>query len=292
MEIPKLLTREPDTQKNDYGRIFVVAGSKGMVGAALMAAEAALRSGAGYVKIGMPWQLAELAASNPYTICAVSAGFPATEEASLAIVGKTKILAAAEGFDITAIGPGLSTHPQTQELVCQLLPELKTALVIDADALNAIARHPEVLGKLSKERGLPILTPHGGEFARLAGLNERPTPQERETLCKKFAKQHGLVCILKGNMSVISDGERIHLNTTGNPGMATAGTGDVLTGVISALRGQGYDSFDAAVLGCYLHGMAGDMAAEELGQWGMTAHDILLRLPRAFRKHWQDGLKG
>lgn len=292
MEIPKLHRREPDTHKSDYGRIFVVAGSKGMVGAALMAAEAALRSGGGFVKLGMPWQLAELAASNPYTICAVAVGLPATEEATLAIVGKSKILAAAEGFDVTAIGPGLSTHPQTIQLVAQLLPELKTALVIDADALNALAKLPEVFGKISGEKGLPIITPHGGEFARLAGLTERPKPQERENLCRNFARQNRVVCVLKGHMTVISDGERIHINQTGNPGMATAGTGDVLTGVISALRGQGYDSMEAAVLGCHLHGMAGDMAEEELGQWGMTAHDILLRLPRAFRKHWQDGTKG
>lgn len=290
MDIPKLHPRDNDTHKNDYGRIFVLAGSKGMVGAALLCAEASLRSGGGFVKLGMPWQLAELANSNPYTICAVSVGLPATEEASLAIVGKAKILAAAEGYDVTAIGPGLSTHPQTVELVCQVLPELRSAVVLDADALNAVARHPEVLGKMNREKGLPILTPHPGEFVRLAGLTSYPAPAERGAACREFAKTHKVVCVLKGSGTMISDGENVHINRTGNPGMATAGTGDVLTGVISALRGQGYDSFDAAILGVYLHGMAGDMAAEELGQWGMTAHDILMRLPRAFKRHWQEGL--
>ncbi len=290
-DIPKLRKREVDTHKNDYGRIFVLAGSLGMVGAALLTCEAALRAGAGYVKLGMPWQLAALANSNPYTICVVSEGFPATEAQTLGIIGKSKILTALEGFEVAAIGPGLSTNSQTQELVCQILPELKSALVLDADGLNAVARHRDVVAKIPREHGLPVFTPHPGEFQRLTGAAEKISQRERESACKSYAREHQVVCVLKGHRTVVSDGARCYINQTGNPGMATAGTGDVLTGVISALRGQGYDSYEAAVLGVYLHGLAGDMAADDMGEWGLTAHDILNRLPRVFRRHWQEGLK-
>jgi ADP-dependent NAD(P)H-hydrate dehydratase len=292
MDIPKLRARERDTHKNDYGRVFILAGSAGMVGSAFLASEAALRSGAGYVQLGMPWRLTALAASNPYTVCVLTKALKETEEGTLALMAKPQILEAAADYDVAAIGPGLSLNAQTQELVNQLLIDMNHAIVLDADGLNAVAKHPATIDRIRRDKGLPIFTPHPGEFARLRGIDKTPIePAARVSECRGYAAERRLVCVLKGHNTVVSDGKQVYTNTTGNPGMATAGTGDVLTGVIAALRGQGFDSYDAACLGVYLHGLAGDIAAAELGEWGMTAHDIVRSLPLAFRRHYEAGLK-
>lgn len=287
--IPILSLREPDTHKSDYGKVFVLAGSQGMVGAAFLTTEAALRSGAGYVRLGLPWRLSALASSHPNLICALTSALPDTEDGALSLTAKPKILDAAKGYDVFAAGPGLSQNPQTQQMLYQLLPELDHALVLDADCLNAIAKKPDVIPTLHRDRGLPIFTPHPGEFARLTG-EERPPFEQllREQAARDFAAKHHVVMVLKGHHTVVSDGKRVYVNKTGNAGMATAGTGDVLTGCIAALRGQGFDSFDAAVLGVYLHGLAGDMARDEMGEWGMTANDVFRWLPYAFKKHFED----
>lgn len=288
MEIPQLYPREPDSHKNDYGRVFVLAGSNGMVGAAVLCSLAALRAGCGYVKLGLPWRLAALAGSNANMMCIVTAALPETEDGSLSLLGKPKVLDACKDFDVLAIGPGLSMNAQTQQMLIQLLPELTQALVLDADALNAVAKQPAVIADLPREKGLPVFTPHPGEFARLTGMQAPPRePVLREQACRDYAAKHNIVCVLKGYRTVVSDGKRVYVNATGNPGMATAGTGDVLTGCIAALRGQGYDSFEAAVLGVYLHGLAGDIAAETFEHWGMTAVDVLNALPTAFLRHYR-----
>jgi len=289
VSIPPLFPRAEDTHKSDYGRVFVLAGSQGMIGAAFLTTEAALRSGAGYVRLGLPWRLSALAASHPNLMCALTSALPDTEEGTLSLTAKPKILAASEGYDVFAAGPGLSQNPQTQSMLYQLLPELNHALVLDADCLNALSKKPEVIETLPRDLGLPIFTPHPGEFARLIGAERPPIEQLlREQAARDFAAKYNVVMVLKGHNTVVSDGTQVYVNKTGNPGMATAGTGDVLTGCIAALRGQGYDSFEAAVLGVYLHGLAGDMARDELGEWGMTANDVFRWLPYAFKKHFKD----
>ena len=289
MDIPPLYERENDTHKGDYGRIFVIAGSEGMVGAACLTAQAAYRAGAGYVCLALPERLARIVPSNPEMECVLTAPVPETEDGAIALVATSQITKESKNYDVVAMGPGLSRNPQTQEMVAHLLPDLNHSLIIDADALNSLARHSEVIPKINREKGLPIFTPHPVEFARLTQA-ERPLiePQMREQGCRDYAAENEVVCILKGHKTVVSDGDRVYINNTGNPGMATAGAGDVLTGLLAALRGQGYDSFEAAVLGVYLHGLAGDFAAEELGIWGINARDVLFALPSAFKKHFED----
>lgn len=293
MELPKLHLRELDTHKNDFGRVFVLAGSKGMVGAALLTAEACLRSGAGYACLGLPESLlATVSGRSSASLCVIGCGLPETEEGSLGLMAKNKVLEQAASYDVLALGPGLSQNPQTQQMLSQLLPEVNQALIVDADGLNALAKNPELTVSLQREKGLPIFTPHPGEFSRLVQRHtvaiEHPI---REQECREFAARNKIVCVLKGYRSVVSDGEQTYINATGNPGMATAGSGDVLTGTIAALRGQGFDSFEAACLGVYIHGLAGDMVAERLGIWGMTAYDILNELPLAFKRYDEEKAK-
>lgn len=289
-DVPPLFPRDIDAHKNELGRVFVLAGCRTMIGAAYLSAESVLRSGAGYCCLGLPVSLVQASISNPRLTCVLTEALPESSEGFIGIRSKDHILELCENYDVIAIGPGLSTDTQTQKLIVDLLPELERGIVLDADALTALARQgPGIYVRLRRGHGLPVLTPHPGEFARLAGIERAPIEhEERVAVCRKFAYDHEVVCVLKGHRTVVSDGKRVYTNTTGNPGMATAGSGDVLTGVIAALRAQGYDSFEAAVLGVYLHGMAGDLVAERVGQWGMTALDLVDGLPPAFMRHERD----
>ncbi len=278
-ELPELAPRKADSHKGDYGRVLVLAGSRGMVGAAALAGTAALRAGAGLVTIGTPRSVYPILAAQ--VVCCTTRPLPETPVATLSERGFSTILKWAESFDVVALGPGLGRHPSTTRLVHQLVLKLPKPMVLDADGLNALAEDVSALRRAPAPR---VLTPHPGEMARLCGLSAAEVQQSRKPLALRFARENRVVLVLKGHRSIVTDGRRVFVNSTGNPGMATGGTGDVLTGTIAALIGQRLDPYEAAVLGTYAHGLAGDLAAKQFGEVGLIATDVLEFLPQAFRK--------
>ena len=279
-QLPTLPPRHPDSNKGTFGRVLVVAGSRGMSGAAVLAAGAALRGGAGLVYLAVPQELQPVVASvNP---CYLTAGLPQDDDGRLAAAAEDHLLVLARDKDVIAVGPGLGHGPAVTALVSALLARAAAPLVIDADGLNALAGHTD---RLRGRTAPTILTPHPGEFARLLGTDIQTVQAQRRDLAVRFAAGHGVVLVLKGHGTVVTDGRRVFLNHTGNPGMASGGTGDVLTGLISALVGQRLEPFAAAQLGVYLHGLAGDLARDDLGEVSLIASDLLDYLPRAFGAH-------
>lgn len=286
--LPPLLKRPLTMHKGDAGRLFCVAGSVGMVGAAALCSRAALRAGAGLVRVGMPWRLAAVVAGRDPNV--MTQALPETEDGTISAMCPDRILNAARGYDAMLIGPGLSRNPQTVQALKTLLPQITQKLVIDADGLNAIATEVDVLHQIPREHGLPILTPHPGEMMRLLGPAYDGTQlqegdEHRIDVAVNFARKHKVVLVLKGHRTVVTNGRLVYLNKTGNPGMAKAGVGDVLCGVIAALRCQGFESFEAAQLGAYLHGLAGDIVRSRMGEIGMMASDIIEALPEATHQH-------
>jgi len=278
-DIPKILPRKPDTHKGDYGRVLVLAGSSGMTGAACMCSTAALRAGAGIVTLGIPESLHGIVASK--LTCVMTHPLPETHVKTLSELGRQDILDFSQRFDVIAIGPGLSQYLETKRLVLWLLQTLDRPIVLDADGINALADNPEILNKIKKPI---VLTPHPGEMARLAGISStREIQSKRLEVSKMFVKgKKNVMLVLKGHHTIVINEDKFYINKTGNPGMATAGAGDVLTGMIAAFLGQNYTPFEAAQLGVYLHGLAGDFAAQEKGEISMIAMDILDNLPKAF----------
>jgi NAD(P)H-hydrate epimerase len=273
-------SRRQDSHKGTYGYLFVIAGSVGLTGAAVLACEAALRTGVGMVTLGLPRSLniameARLTETMTYPL-------PETSSQSLSTSAFDDIREAARRMHAMAVGPGLSTNAETQELVRRLVTELEFPMVVDADGLNAVAGQPGVLGS---RQAPTIISPHPGEMARLTNLSPAEIQADREGTAKRCAKEWGVELILKGAPSVVatSKGE-LFVNTTGNSGMSTAGSGDVLTGILGALLCQGVAASDAAVLGTYLHGLAGDIAAERYTGRGMVAGDMVRCLPDVWRR--------
>jgi NAD(P)H-hydrate epimerase len=279
-EVPKLSVRKTDAHKGDFGKVCIIAGSIGFSGAAAITAKSALRSGAGLVRLAVPQSLLPIvAAIEPcYTT------IPLAQDSTGKISGKAvdTVLKAVEDNDIIAFGPGIGVSGGVKTVLESLLRLEGIRLVIDADGLNNLAglkNWPDIT------KASLILTPHPGEMKRLwDGLLRKPMPQDREAIAVEFANAAKAVIVLKGHGTVVADTEKIYVNTTGNPGMATAGCGDVLTGMIAALCGQGFDNFDASVLGVYVHGLAGDLAAKEKGQISMIATDIIDCLPKVLLK--------
>ncbi|HHT9104738.1 MAG TPA: NAD(P)H-hydrate dehydratase [Candidatus Wujingus californicus] len=278
-DVPKILQRSPDTHKGDYGRIFILAGSVGMTGAACLCSMAALRAGAGIVTLGVPESLHGIIATK--LTCVMTHPLPETHLKTLSELGRQDILDFSQRFDVIAIGPGLSQYMETRGLVLWLLQNLERPIVLDADGINALADNPDIIDKIKKH---VILTPHPGEMAHLVGAKSSQDIQSnRIEIAKSFVRgKKNLTLVLKGHRTIVMNEEKFYINTTGNPGMATAGTGDVLTGMIAALLGQNYTPFDAAQLGVYLHGLAGDIAAQEKGEISLIATDVLENLHRAF----------
>ncbi len=282
--------RVSDSHKGSYGRVLIIAGSTGMTGAASLTSEAALRAGAGLVTLAVPKSLnaiMEVKLSEVMTL-----PLPETENGSLAKAATQPILEfAAKTKSVLAIGPGLSQHPETAVLVHQLIKEnreqeLGLPMVVDADGLNALAKAKELIPLLGEKA---VLTPHLGEMARLTEIPIPTLAADRISTAREFAQEYGLTLVLKGAPTVTSNlnGE-IWINSTGNPGMATAGMGDVLTGVIAGLMAQKVPSANAATLGVYLHGLAGDIAAETVGMHGLIAGDVLRTIPHAISSLAQD----
>jgi len=273
--LPRLPPRRPDAHKGDFGVALIVGGSRGMAGAVALAGMAALRGGAGRVRLAAPDVLLDAVAG--FEPSYMTAPLPADAAGRIASGAFDRIVELAESATVIACGPGLGRSLELDQLVLRLYRKIAKPMVFDADALNALATEPETLVHPGGPR---ILTPHPGEFARL--IDGKLAPELLAEAAVQLAARCGIVVVLKGHRTLTTDGARRAINTTGNPGMATGGTGDVLTGLIAALACQHLEPFDAARLGVHLHGLAGDLAAEELGEVSMIASDLVLYLPDAF----------
>jgi len=281
MRLPtRLLSRRPNASKGDFGHILILAGSARFSGAAALCAEAALRSGS-----GLPGSL-NSAMIRIKSKEVMTLPLPETKEGGVSLSAFKDLKDFAENADIVALGPGLGRDKSTQALVRKIVSGLDKPMVIDADGLNALAGRLDLLRAKSREpRAIRILTPHPGEMARLLGATVSKVQAARKEIASGFAKAYKVTLVLKGFQTVVADYRgRAYLNKTGNPGMSTAGSGDVLTGMIAAFAGQGLDAFDAAKFGVYLHGLAGDLAAQEKTQISLIASDIIGKIPEAIKR--------
>ena len=267
-------------QKGDFGRIFILAGSRGLTGAAALTSLACLRTGAGLVTLGCPDKVYSILARRHPEVMARP--FPSTPSGGFSDQGFSPISKFLENQDVGAIGPGIGRHPSAQRLVRKILMKSRIPWVVDADGVNAFKGRSDLLKKSPAVR---ILTPHPGEFVRVFGGKKPERDRERKKRALETSIRFRIYLVLKGYRTVIAapSGEAA-VNPTGNPGMATGGTGDVLTGVIAALLGQGMSPYEAARFGVYLHGLAGDLAAREKGEVSLVAGDLLDFLPKAIQR--------
>ena len=265
--------RDPWGHKGTFGKILLLCGSRGFTGAAYLAAMGALRSGAGLTFLGVPESI--------YAIEAVKLNEPVVfplpdEDGKLSREAIPEILERLPNMDAVLIGCGLGQSEGTLEVVKAVLENAACPVVLDADGINVMAAHKDIL----RGRQAPtVLTPHDGEFARLAG----PVGQNRMASAAGLAKDLGCTVLLKGHETCITDGNTHYLNRTGNPGMAVGGSGDVLAGIIVSLLGQKLPPLEAAAMGAWLHGASGDLCAEEIGQYGMLPTDMVKALPRLLK---------
>ena len=264
--------RRRESHKGDYGKVLLLCGSEGLTGAARLAAKAALRMGSGLVYLGVPEKI--------YPIIAAGAGseivfpLPCDDAGRLCMASLPVIGQRLAGMDAVLLGPGLGRSEALTQLVQAILGLCRVPLVLDADGINAVAGHIDSL------RGCAcpvILTPHDGEFARMGGDLKAG---DRTCCAMQMARRTQAILLLKGSRTVITDGLNTYVNHTGNPGMATGGSGDVLAGMIVSLLGQHIMPLEAAAAAAYLHGSAGDLAAKALGEYGMVPEDLLLQIPR------------
>ncbi len=280
MQLPVWLhKRDPDTHKGDFGHIFVLGGSLGLTGAVCLTAKAGLKIGAGLVTVGIPCSLNSILEIKLTEVMTLP--LPETAHHTLAEEAYSKIEEFIEKIDVLAIGGGASRDLSTQKLILKVVSQINRSMVIDADGINAVATNIESLQR-RREKAF-ILTPHLGEFSRLVKKEVNYLKKRGKELAKNFAFRYNLILVLKGHRTIVTDGKEIFENTTGNPGMATAGSGDVLTGIIAGLVAEGMDAFNSAKLGVYLHGLAGDLAAEDKTQAGLVASDIIEYLPKAIK---------
>lgn len=271
--LASLPDRDPWGHKGTFGKLLLLCGSKGYTGAAYLSAMGALRTGAGLVFLGVPeciYAIEAVKLTEPVVFPLADAGGKLSAEAL------TEILERLPKMDAVLIGPGLGQSPGTLAVVKAVLEEAHCPLVLDADGINLVAGHRDIL----RGRKAPtILTPHDGEFTRLGGV----LTENRMESAASLARELGCVVLLKGHETCITDGTTHYRNKTGNPGMAVGGSGDVLAGMIAGLLGQGLPPIQAAACGAWLHGAAGDLAARDLGQYAMLPTDLLNRLPRLLK---------
>ncbi len=265
--------RDPWGHKGSFGKVLLLCGSRGYTGAAYLAAMGALRSGAGLVFLGVPEGIYEIEAiklNEPVV-------FPLPDrEGELSSLGLPEILDRVKKMDAVLLGPGLGQSEDVFRIVKAVLETAACPIVLDADGINVLAGHRDIL----RGRTYPtILTPHDGEFARIGG----PVGEDRMASAAVLAGDLGCIVLLKGHRTCVTDGMEYYLNSTGNPGMATGGCGDVLAGMIVSLLGQGIEPVKAAACAAWLHGAAGDVCAQKLGQYGMLPTDMLEELPRLMK---------
>ena len=278
-QLPQLPPRKPDSHKGDFGTALLIGGACGMAGAISLSGMAALRGGAGLVKLAVPTASQSVVAGFEPSYMTV--GLPCDDSGRITLAARELLIEVAAKATAVGCGPGLGRSADLDELVAWLYTGLKQPVVFDADALNALAIQPDLLAKPGGPR---IITPHPGEFQRLIGATTRLPREELEHEAMALAARAKIVVLLKGHRTLITDGNRQAHNETGNPGMATGGTGDVLTGLTTALLCQHLTPFDAALLAANVHGLAGDLAAEELGEVSLIASDLLRWLSPALKK--------
>jgi NAD(P)H-hydrate epimerase len=276
--IPKRLR---ESSKGNYGRVLIVSGSTGMTGSGCLSAKAALRTGAGLVYLGVPAAL-----SNIYGTQLVEPIVIPFEDKGKGYFSKESgkdIIKELEKMNAAAIGSGISCRQDIVEFVHEILINARIPLVLDADALNAVAKDAAIL----KKSKVPlIVTPHPGEMSRLIGTSIQDVQKDRIKHARDFSDEYNVITVLKGSKTIIATPHgRVYINPTGNPGMSTAGTGDVLTGIIAGFIGQGFSPEDAAVAGVFLHGLAGDSAAQRKGEYGLIAGDLIEELPYAIHQY-------
>jgi len=278
------LKRKPNSHKKDYGHVFVLAGSLGLSGAAVLCCQAAMRSGAGLVTLGVPKSLNSVMESKLTEVMTLP--LSETGNVSLSLEARQEIEKFIDKVDVMAIGPGLSQDKSTQALIRSLIMSCEKPMVIDADGLNALAGYLDDLSyQINKLRSVKILTPHPKELSRLTGESIDHIQKNRENIASDFAKKNSATVVLKGYKTVVaSPDNKTYVNETGNPGMATAGSGDVLTGVIASFLAQKLNPFDAAKFAVYIHGLAGDLAVKEKTVLGLIASDIIDKIPEAIKR--------
>ena len=278
--LPYFKKRKKDSHKGTYGHLFIISGSLGKTGAAIMAAKAALKMGAGLVTVGTPESCLPIVARSMVEL--MTEPLSETPKKTLSSEALERILGLLEDKDALMVGPGISTHPSTSELVLSLMPKIKIPAVFDADALNILASKPELFKSLSQPA---VVTPHPGEFAHLLGLSTKEVVENKLELTPQFAQKYGVYMVLKGykTLTATPEGE-VFINPTGNPGMATAGSGDVLSGMIAAMIIQEKNLLDAILAAVYVHGLSGDFGMEKVGERALTAANIITYLPSAVKR--------
>ena len=272
--------RAPFAHKGAFGHLLVVAGSPGMTGAAALASRAALRSGCGLVTLAIPESLNDIMDAKLTEVMT----FPVPESDSRTFCSESiePMISILERVDALALGPGLSTGVEAEKFFRGLLPRVKCPTVIDADGLNLLSRSAPLLGRFSAPL---VLTPHPGEASRLTGRSASEVDMKRVEYAENLSKRFSSTVVLKGAPTVVAGADgSVGLNSTGNSGMATGGSGDILTGMIGGLLAQGVEEFAAAAASVYLHGLAGDLGAEEKTEYCLVAGDILEQIPRAFKE--------
>ena len=280
-DVQSLIPKRPtNTHKGEYGHTLVVAGSKGKGGAAGLTGLAALRAGSGLVTLAVPESCHRALEFNPLETMSVS--LPETKSGCLSTKAIDTILKSLKGKNVLAIGPGLSTEKETVQLLESLLPQVECPLVIDADGINALGKNKTLIDRIQAET---ILTPHPKEMSRLSGWNVQDILDHRIERTREFAQEHEVTLLLKGARTLVAYAEgTVLINPTGNPGMATAGSGDVLTGLIAGLVSQGLNAPSATAAGAFIHGMAGDLYAEAHHEVPLIASDLLNNIPKAIKR--------
>ncbi len=270
--------RKRDTHKGTYGHSMFIGGSPGLTGAPVLAAEGAILSGAGRVTCIVPERLnvifeIKLTEAMTYPVRDRGRGY-------FNSVSHLPVKRFIAGASAVGIGPGLGSRTATQRFVRAILAHSASPVIIDADALNALRGYTHILRNVPGEC---VITPHPGEMARLMECAVADVQKDRTKTALRFARRYGVITVLKGHRTVVASPRgKLYLNKTGNPGMATAGTGDILTGIITACAGQGISAFEAASRAVFIHGVSGDLAVRDKGETSLRARDILAYLPRAF----------
>jgi len=271
--------RAEDAGKRDFGHVLVIAGSGGYTGAAYLTSQAAMLSGSGLVTLAVGKSIYPIMAEKLTEVMVKP--FVETRDYSLSLLAEKELLSFSEKCTCAAIGPGISQNKETQSLVRSLLEKMGKPIILDADGINAFAGHVDSLKKATAHL---VLTPHIGEMARLLGKDIDEVRNNRKDIALEFAHQYNIVLVLKGHETIVARPDGVfYINATGNVGMATGGTGDVLTGMIASFVGQGMDAFNAAAAGVYFHGLAGDLAAREKGVLSLIATDLLKKLPEVLK---------
>jgi len=283
--MPYFRKRENNAHKGTYGHLFILSGSLGKTGAAAMAGKAALEMGAGLVTVGTPQSCLPIVARSMMEL--MTEALPETSEWTLSEKALEKTKDLLKGKDAVLIGPGISTHESTSRFIMSLLPSIKVPALLDADALNILSSDPEILKSISSP---VVVTPHPGEFARMVRTSTKEVVEKKLDLAPEFAHEYGVYVVLKGYRTIVATPDKkIFINPTGNPGMASGGSGDVLSGMIASSIMQGEDFLKAVLASVYVHGLSGDMAVKKIGEKSLVAGDIINFLSQAVMEMNRNG---